>query len=320
MRMGASADRDLLSSTTDGERERTSLATFLSTDLNFLAGSAEEPRLVLCPGARIEKTGAYRAEILPSMASKLSLAEGRIVVRGSLGRKYRPPSFDELFWPLSSGAEGNPDLSPERATSAELSGTFYLFEKRLRLSGTGFARWLSDLIEWTPGAKGIWRPHNVGRARERGVELEGSFSGKPAGFLPPLSLEAGYALLAATDEGSDPTTHGRQLVRRPRNTSFVGLDIFPAARLSLGIAWNHTGRRYLTGANTKWLDGHGVWDIDGRIGAWRGAALILSVKNVGGRSYYDIEDFPVPGRTFMAALDFTLEPSSRQGTGEAQGR
>jgi outer membrane cobalamin receptor len=307
LQAGGSIDRDRLSSTTDGERERSSLAAYVSTELGLSGREREtEPWLTVSPGARLEKVEAYGAEILPSIASKLALRGGIFVLRGSLAGKYRPPSFDELFWPLSSGAEGNPDLLPERSTSAEVSGTFYLFERSARLSGTGFTRWLHDLIEWTPGAKGVWRPHNVGRARERGVELEGSLSGKPAAFLPPLVLEVSHSLLSATDEGEEPTTRGKQLVRRPEHTSTVSLETFHGERFSMGLAWTRTGRRYLTAANTKWLEPYSVLDIHTRLALLRGTSLLFSMKNLGGRSYYDIEDFPVPGRTFMLALDFAL--------------
>lgn len=307
LRAGTSVDRDLLSSTTDGERERTSLAGYAAAELSF-PGPANDAgaRMVVSPGARFEKIGAYSGRMLPSIASKVSLANGRLLLRTSVGRKYRPPSFDELFWPLSSGAEGNPDLVPERSTSAEVSGTLYFREKSLRLTGTGFTRWLENLIEWTPGAKGIWRPHNVGRAREQGVELEAAFSGRPAAFLPPLALEVSHSLLSATDEGEDPATRGRSLVRRPANTSTLRLEVFPCERLSVGLTWNRVGRRYLTATNTKWLEAHSVLDLETRLTLWRGASLLLSGRNLGGESYFDVEDFPVPGRTFMAGLDFSF--------------
>ena len=76
--------------------------------------------------------------------------------------------------------------------------------------------------------------------------------------------------------------------------------------LTLGLTWTRVGRRPLTAANTKWLEGHDVIDVNARIGLWRRAQFIVTVKNIGGGSYYDLEDFPIPGRTIMMAIDLSM--------------
>lgn len=308
LRAGSAYERDLLESTTDGTQNRDSYSVFVSTQIGLLGRSVgSDSRTSLTPGVRLEKITGFPSQLLPSLSLRVSLIPELVILRGSVGKKFRPPSYDELFWPLSSGAEGNPDLLPERSTSAELSGTMYLLGKRARIRTSFFQRRLTDLIEWTPGAKGIWRPHNVGAAREEGFEIEGAFKGKIVGFLPHISLEAHHSIIAATDRGDDPLTRDKQLVRRPGSVSCLSLETYASTRLSIGVSWMRVGKRYLTKTNSKWLDGYDVIDLNMKYSLWKEISLFFSIKNIGGKSYYDVDEFPVPGMTVMAALDFSLK-------------
>jgi len=314
LRTGAAVERDILRSTTDGSQGRNSFSLYTQTSVGlFGTGRGDDPAPVsVTPGVRFEKAGSFDPEVLPSLSVRAQLVEDLLVVRGSAGRKYRPPSFDELFWPISSGAQGNPDLLPERSTSTELSVTSYLYGKRVRMRGAAYRRNLTDLIEWTPGAGGIWRPHNVGEAREEGIEFEGAYRGRIFAGLPPVSALASHSIIEATVRGDDPLTRGRQLVRRPVSVSSLVLDVFPTNGLTVGIAWSLTGRRYLTQANTKWLDAYTVIDFNVKQEFRYGVTLLFSVKNLGGEHYYDVDDFPVPGRTFIAAFDFRISPTGNE--------
>ncbi len=304
---GGSYDRDILSSTTDGHQDRGSVAAYAS--ILFPIGRTRDhgsPRSTLGSGLRFERTEGYRARVLPFVSSKFILLDERLVLRGSLGKKYRTPSFDELFWPLTSGAEGNPELRPERSTNVEFSGSTYLLDRRLRIRNDYFLRELTDLIEWTPGARGIWRPSNVGRAREEGLELEGTYTGKIIDALPPVLIEISHSLILATDQGDDPLTHGKRLVRRPGSLSSAQIEVFPGDVLSMGLSWSRVGRRYLTKTNTKWADGYDVIDMNASYSCWRRVRVSVSISNLLNHNYYDIEEFPVPGRRIDVGLDLKM--------------
>jgi outer membrane cobalamin receptor len=88
--------------------------------------------------------------------------------------------------------------------------------------------------------------------------------------------------------------------------STATLEVFPTSRLSVGFTWQRMGRRYLTRANTKWIEAYLVFDLDVRRSFHEAIELLVSVKNLGGDSYYDIDDFPVPGRTVLVALDLSF--------------
>jgi outer membrane cobalamin receptor len=304
---GGAFEADHLSSTTDGKRQRGRFATYMMTRIESNETEASTGmNASITPGVRIEKTGGYETRFLPSVSSRVSFFNDVLIVRGSLGQKYRTPSFDELFWPLSSGSQGNPDLRPERSTAVEFSGTSYLFDRSFRLRGTVFHRSLSDLIEWIPGAQGIWSPHNVGHARERGVEIEAAFSGKPWRHLPSISADISHSVIRATDEGDDPLTRGNQLVRRPETLSSGSVEFFFVRHMATGLSWVRVGRRYLTRANTKWTEPHNVIDLHVRLLLWVGGSVVLSVDNLLDRNYYDMDEFPVPGRSLTVMLDVAM--------------
>ena len=206
----------------------------------------------------------------------------------------------------SAGATGLPGRRPERWSGRGASGAVAPSARRLVRRATGSRRRLTDLVEWEPGAQGSWRPHNVDGALARGVELEAGWSGRIWRRLPPISAELSHQRLRATDEGDDPATRGRQLTRRPVTPSTASLEAFLERRLSAAVSWTRVGRRYLTRANSKWTDPYDVLDARVNVSLRRGVDLNLSLENLLDRNYYDLDDFPVPGRTFGAALDVSL--------------
>ena len=81
----------------------------------------------------------------PRLAARLDLAGGR-AIRLAAGRSFRPPSFDDLFFPDVGGALGNPDLRPERALEVEL-GLSQTIGRAATLAASLFWREIDDLID-----------------------------------------------------------------------------------------------------------------------------------------------------------------------------
>ncbi len=77
----------------------------------------------------------------------------------------KAPTLDDLFWPRTAFAEGNPDLRSEQNWGGE--GVLMLSSLELR----AFARRANGLILWAPEAGGVWKPRNAGRTRHHGVEV-----------------------------------------------------------------------------------------------------------------------------------------------------
>lgn len=76
------------------------------------------------PGLRFSSQSYFDDQYASSFGMRYLLSKG-LELRGSLGKSYRTPNFDELytyFVDSNHDLQGNPDLIPETSTSYEISG------------------------------------------------------------------------------------------------------------------------------------------------------------------------------------------------------
>ncbi len=118
-------------------------------------------------GIRFDIHSEYGSEWSPSMGAVFHPGENT-TLRASMGRAYRAPSFNDLYWPTG----GNPELEPEKGWAYELGAEQDLLED-LILSLSVFSRKVKDMIAWAPVSEtGIWEPQNVNEHTSLGVEAE----------------------------------------------------------------------------------------------------------------------------------------------------
>ena len=128
---------------------------------------------------------AYGYQLTPAWRASVSASTG-----------FRAPSFNDLFFPFGIG---NPDLRPEHVRSAEIGLQYVLRDQELR--ATLFQNRFHDLI----GADSAFHSINVGRARNRGLELA------YAGRVLDYAMRAGLTAQDPRDLDDDT-----RLVRRAR--------------------------------------------------------------------------------------------------------
>lgn len=92
-------------------------------------------------------------------------------LRTHIGRAFRAPTFNDLYWPKS----GNPKIKPEYGDALQL-GIDLKFQNSASFSLTGFARKTKDLISWVPDTAGLWRPTNIDKAEIFGITTNGKIS------------------------------------------------------------------------------------------------------------------------------------------------
>ncbi|HTW90429.1 MAG TPA: TonB-dependent receptor [bacterium] len=233
---------------------------------------------------------------------KLSLsysASSWLNLYASVGRSFRAPTFNELYWPADPWTKGNPNLKPEWATSVDL-GVSARYESLL--SGR-LGLWhssLTDLIEWQPDSAYVYRPVNLDTATITGAEVEFCLGARHAG----LDGNATYMLARS---------HGMDLIYRPR----LSFGVSPWA--GWGIAEmtcdvRYTGSRYTTpdtlppsGANS--LPSYLLVDVGLAVSptfGHIGTALRGGVRNLFDRQYEVMRDYPVPGRNWYAEIELKL--------------
>lgn len=291
--LNADFREDHLGSTTDGRRVRPARGVAA----RHMVSGGRTRRWSVIPAVRWDDVADFNAAWSPRILARIEVVPD-LTARGSIGRSFRPPSFDDLFFPARASAAGNPDLAPERASDFDLG----LSAERGAWSAgvTVFHSRVTDLIQWQPGAAGIWRPHNVSGASISGIETEVRASLAIPGFAEPAWVQANYTFLRPRDAGNDPNTGGRDLVYRPRHRANLELRV-PRGRFTAETAWRYTGPVFTTRANTKTLPGYLVGDAALLWQATGSTAFELRSLNVTNAEYQDIRDYPVPGRQWRLA-------------------
>jgi len=296
LRVAAGASIDRLDSTTDGSRRRRAGHARARASLDGHLGSG---KWRMTGAARVDRIEGFAPFLSPRLAADLALGP-RVALRGSAGLSYRAPSFDELFWPPRATAAGNPDLRAETGADADLGITLAGLPLRGRVSVDGFVRRVDDLIQWTPGASGIWRPHNIGRAALAGLEAE--LDGRiplPAGLA--LDVVASGTFLRSEDRTGEPNVDGRELPYRPRFAGALSA-ILPALGGEFETVWRAVGDAFVTRANTKALPGHVRGDLLWRRPFPGGLRLDAGVTNLTDTQARDFRDYPLPGRAVVAGI------------------
>lgn len=292
---------DHLRSTTDGDRRRAAAFTRAQGTREWALGDA---RLRGTVAARIDFVEDFAPEASPRLGLNWRRPNG-VQFRGSFGTAYRTPSFDELFWPPRASAAGNPDLRPERGIDCDLGIEWANGANEQRLGLEGFVRRVDDLIQWVPGAAGIWRPHNIGRAELRGLEAHAA--ARIPRTAPGWRWQAALAFLDARDRTGEPNVDGRALPYRPEWSGAVS-GFAPLLGGECEVTWTFVSEVYVTRANTKTLPGSARGDVRFRR-PWRSdLSLELAWLNVTNEAARDFRNYPRPGRSLLLALTWERQP------------
>lgn len=174
--------------------------------------------IFLNAGARVQQSSTFGTEFTPRAAATFKLPTNTYF-RVSGGRGIKEPELIDNF-AQTSFYVGNPNLKPETTDSFEAGLFREWLSRRLRTEVSWFRNSFKDLIEFNEAVfPGTWV--NIDRAWARGLEFSGA--AKLAGFV---SLHGAYTLLdTRVVSDADPTQIGLQLVRRPRNSGSVSIEL-----------------------------------------------------------------------------------------------
>jgi outer membrane cobalamin receptor len=226
-------------------------------------------------------------------------------VRGSFGRSYRLPSFNDLYWPEGPFTAGNPDLKPEKGLGYDLGGLIN-FQKNGHwgVEVNYFHTDLKNMILWIPDSVGVFRPQNIQDATIKGAEGKLTFQG----FGDLLDVAADYTYLDAVDNSADPALKGKQLIYRPKHKVDFSATL-TIQRLELTASHVIVARRFTTADNSGVLRKYKLTSVSG---AWRQPLagghlrIQLEVRNLFDKHIEIIKDFPAPGREWRTALGFAF--------------
>ncbi|MBN2030518.1 TonB-dependent receptor [bacterium] len=255
-------------------------------------------RWIWIPAIRWDDYSDVGSSTSPKLGVMVNTGQNtHFALKGNVGKSYRVPTFNDLYWPADAYTEGNPDLDPEKGTNFDVGVLFSNYGRGFfQIEVTYFNNHIKDLIAWASGTDWIWRPTNVGIAKIRGIESEIQFR------LPSemAYIHINYTRMKATNETKGSGNKGKWLIYRPENKwdILVGTKLGPFYG---NLNYRVVSKSYTTADNLTSLDGYQI--LDGNIGtAIAISGLKIGVRlqglNLMNKMIFLTDGYPLPGREF----------------------
>jgi len=257
---------------------------------------------------RYDRSSAYGDFFSPSFG--LILAPNSFSrIKFSLGRAFRAPTFNDLYFPLS----GNPSLKPEkgiaweaRFESSPLSNLFF--------SLSIFRRKTDDLIAWCPDTSGFWHPENINRASLFGGELK--FSTQVKDFL---KLKLGGTLLSGEETrweilSQDYVTRDAPFIPKLTASGELIYSPLPGSEIDLEVIYKGERVNYYPDFKSgemkpKRLSPYTLLNLRLSQRFLRHFRIFLNIENLLNVDYadqfgnsLDDKDYPRPGRSLVGGI------------------
>ncbi|MEZ4463763.1 MAG: TonB-dependent receptor [bacterium] len=211
-----------------------------------------------------------------------------LALRGNVGRLFRDPGFDELYFE-ASGLRGDPDLRPEDGLGGDLGAVFFFEDGYLSL--TAFRQRYDRLILFVPVNAWLIQATDDARAAADGLELE------VVGQVGPIEGR-GAALLQRTrlDDAAP-------LPFRPAVAGALQLGL-PVGPGSVFATYRAQTRVTTDGFGYRTLPARHLLDVgvSVRAGPWRAGVEVTNCLD--DRRTQDAVQQPLPGRAWHLGLAF----------------
>ena len=261
-----------------------------------------DKKLSLIPVLRVTHTDDFDTRISPKLGL-ICRPLWWLDLKGNVESSYRPPNFNELYYPDQGYIRGNPELSPEEALNWDV-GAGCTFD-RVFAEIIYFRRDVENLISWLQAGPYTIMPQDTGPANFEGVEV--AIESRPFRLF---NVSANYTFLRAI---SDDT--GEQLAGNPVHTVNGSLSLVHRIG-EIGVDVRYLDRIPLFNDGRAWIKERVQTDLTvrldlaellprGPVSVFRRAVLAFQVKNVGDLRSADTRGFTLPGRTFFGTV--TLE-------------
>ncbi len=227
-------------------------------------------------------------------------------LKGNVGKNFRAPSFNDLYWKTS----GNTELLPEESFNAEagfLYSVFYFFN--ISFEATFNYIDANNKILWTPQTSGYWMPNNIAESISKNYALDFSLS---KNINPDFSYRFGGGVQfidsRKTSESfsGDPSTD-KYFPYIPLQSTRINFG-FNYQIVELNLFYSRTGERYSDFANNVSMPSYTT--LDGNIAVGINvfkitSKLRLDVNNIFNVDYQVISGYPMPLRNYQ--LTFSIQ-------------
>jgi vitamin B12 transporter len=271
------------------------------------------------PALRLDYSENYGAELVPQI--NLSYRSNKLQLRGSAGKTIRDADFTERYNNynktfVSSGRIGNPDLEAEHSVSYELGADYFLLST-LKISGTWFQRFHSELIDYVPtayddmprkmnlsptGSYALAR--NISKVNTKGFEAEVQFS-KTWQSRQQLWATLGFTWLNSSSSNATPSfyisSHAKFL-----NTFNV---LFSGRQFSISLNGLYKKRQEQSSSANIAKVSPDYFVLNAKAEAFlvkKVLSAFIEADNVFNANYADLLGAQMPGRWLMAGIKISL--------------
>ena len=286
---------EMIKSNDVGNHNRTLSAITASLTFTVL------PSVVIRPNLRVDGGASFRETTTDLYIQTKVPVLG--LIRGRMGNGFRLPTFNDLFWPTGSYAEGNPNLNSEQSNYFSF-GMERNFSNGSQVSLEWRERRTNNLIAWTAGDDFIWRPMNVDETLRKSYSI--SFR---APFMTQSLAVSGYL----TGNEMNDLANDKSLPYVPTHTGQLLLQ-YSWATGTLDIQTYYSGKRYYS----EYVDDYNPIDINiaaftnvslgmhVAIPGWNALRLHFTIENILGADTSFFPEYPEPGLRVNGGISIQL--------------
>lgn len=295
----------------------------------YASGVAKRNRIALLAGYRYKsKSNRLKATLnariewvdhkfLPptfSAGADWALNES-LSLRANVGRIYRIPTLNDLFWYPG----GNADLKPESGWSQEAG---LHFDKTLSSSGLSitadvalYYTLIDQRILWLPSfGNPWWTPVNVNTNSILGSDVSGGLQWQNRNWMIAVSLGAQYVYSSTPDLYNGKT---RIMMYTPQWLA-SGAVSAGWKGYTLSVRNQYTGKRFTTSDNSSFLPSFYLLSVhfqkefklpvpESKTFTRKPSLLIFGrCDNLLNTSYQNVQARPMPGRSWQAGITVTI--------------
>jgi vitamin B12 transporter len=257
------------------------------------------PRIYLTASARYQQSSTFGSEFAPRGAVTFRLPT-ETFLRFSASRGIKEPSLLENF--ANAGYYvGNPALKPETTQSYEAGLSREWLARRLRTELSVFRNSFHNLIEYDSAVyPGTWQ--NVDQSWARGAEASAIFR-----VTRSIAVHGAYTrLYTKITESNTPGQVGQELLRRPRNSGSVSMELTPK-RWTLIAGGRFVGERqdedYVFGVNRN--PGYQYVFVNASYQATKNVVPFVRIQNALDQQYQEVLGYSALSRTATGGLRIT---------------
>lgn len=272
----------------------------------FFVSSMLKNTFFLSFGNRTEQLPTLWMPLIPYLSIEQKLLK-YFTIKSHISKTFRYPTLNDLYWQPG----GNPNLQPESGFQAEATLNFQRPKSYAAL--TYYYAKYENLIVWLP-QQAIWTAQNLNQTLHRGWEYILKTSPVMNKKLKIQMETSGFYGIAILNKARFPKDDAfqKQLIYQPLYRISAQITLLYKTWF-LHYAHLINGKMYITSDNSEFIPDFQIANIFlSKAFVWKKHRIKVSlqVKNLWNEVYETVVLRPMPGRHFLAGVEWTFKTNA----------